>query len=237
MTDDIDFAALYGELGLRADCSMALFKQAYRRRVRELHPDLAHAQGSIGQLQRLNQLYAAAIDFDRAHGRLPGAPRVALARMAADPMAHATAAEEPTSRTPAPATTTPDPTMAGSRPWLRYIVLLGLVGIVLLWLPPREPSEPELQTSVSNAPSADHVQAAQASTIGLGMDGTQVLRLQGAPLNDDDTHLDYGPSWIDLRCGKVSDWYSSPLRPLRVSTTRPSAADIAAAHARKSPGC
>ena len=79
MQDDIDFAALYDELGLSADCPLDSLKHAYRRRVRELHPDLPGATGSVEQLQRVNRLYAAALDFERRHGRLPGAFPVGVA--------------------------------------------------------------------------------------------------------------------------------------------------------------
>ena len=69
MADDTDFVALYDELGLGAECSMADFKQAYRRRVGKLHPDLTGNPSDVSRLQRLNRLYAAALDFEHAHGR------------------------------------------------------------------------------------------------------------------------------------------------------------------------
>ena len=75
MSDDTDFVALYNELGLDAECSMQLFKHAYRRRVMQLHPDHQRHPADVARLQRLNRMYAAALEFHRAHGRLPGASR------------------------------------------------------------------------------------------------------------------------------------------------------------------
>ena len=39
MSAQIDFLALYRELGIDPTCSPEAFKHAYRRRVSELHPD------------------------------------------------------------------------------------------------------------------------------------------------------------------------------------------------------
>jgi hypothetical protein len=218
MQDDIDFATLYGELGLSADCPMASLKQAYRRRVRELHPDLPGASGSVEQLQRLNRLYNAALDFQRRYGRLPGAlPRAA----ASGQPVHAAAFEldaRPQQR----------PDVSAPRPWLRYLLLSGLAGAILLWLAPRHQAEPEMQTAASAHPAGAPV--LEVSMFKMGSDRALVRQLQGAPFNDDDdAHWSYGPSWIEFRCGRVSDWYSSPLHPLRVRKPEPDAADLVAA--------
>ncbi len=231
MKDDIDFAALYNALGLTADCSIATLKQAYRRRVRDLHPDLPGATGSVEQLQRLNRLYTAALDFERRHGRLPGAPRAPSVRRGA-PLAAAMATPAATvspSHLDAPQA---DPEiMSASRPWLRYVLVLGLSGIVLFWLAPRHEAEPVLHTAASFQPSGAH--AAVDPTFELGTDRATVRRLQGAPFNDDDALWSYGPSWIEFRCGKVSNWYSSPLHPLRARKASPDAGDVDASAARQ----
>lgn len=227
MQDDIDFAALYDELKLPADCPMASLKQAYRRRVRELHPDLPGASGSVEQLQRLNRLYTAALDFERRHGRLPGAlPRT----VASVPLAHAAPAEHSTWLP------VQQPDMSAPRPWLRYLLLSGVAGVVLFWLAPRHEAEPEMQTATSLHPAG--ARAPEVSMFELGSDRAQVRRLQGAPFNDDDdSHWSYGPSWIEFRCGRVSDWYSSPLHPLRVRKAEPDAADVAAAQSGEPSRC
>lgn len=69
----IDFIRLYRELGIAPDCSLDTFKQAYRRRVGELHPDRTDDNANaVSTLKDLNLCYSAALDFHRQHGRLPG---------------------------------------------------------------------------------------------------------------------------------------------------------------------
>lgn len=84
MADDTDFVELYHELGIDADCSVTDFKNAFRRRLRDLHPDRApnaHPD-DVEELQRLNRLYHSAMSFRRRHGRMPGAPIAKATRSA-----------------------------------------------------------------------------------------------------------------------------------------------------------
>lgn len=74
MADDTDFLTLYDELGLAPGISdLDVLKQAYRRRVAQLHPDKWGGDGDPGRLQRLNRLYGAALAFEQRYGRLPAA--------------------------------------------------------------------------------------------------------------------------------------------------------------------
>ena len=76
MAGDTDFLVLYEELGLAPGVSdLDAFKQAYRRRVAQLHPDRQAARdgGDPDRLQRLNRLYGAAMAFEQRYGRLPAA--------------------------------------------------------------------------------------------------------------------------------------------------------------------
>ena len=84
MADETDFIDLYGKLRLEPSCSLAEFKQAYRRHVAAWHPDRRRGSRAdalaAARLQRLTAQYSAAMEFHRRHGRLPGAvasPRVA----------------------------------------------------------------------------------------------------------------------------------------------------------------
>src|SRR5690606_31638320 len=85
MSDQTDFIALYSELGLEPDCSVDAFRLAYRRRVADLHPDRVGASGE-DELKSLNLRYAAALEFHRHYGRLPGAPPAPAARRKPDPV-------------------------------------------------------------------------------------------------------------------------------------------------------
>ena len=79
MAGNTDFLVFYQELGLRADCSLQDFKLAYRKRVSEIHPDRDPDNAATAHgLQRLNGLYANAMEFYRRHGRLPGAMPAAV---------------------------------------------------------------------------------------------------------------------------------------------------------------
>ena len=90
MSEDTDFVSMYEELGLDAECGMDAFKQAYRRRVAALHPDMQGDDSDLPRLQRLNRMYEATLDFHRLHGLAAGAVEfaVAVGRLADDGRAH-----------------------------------------------------------------------------------------------------------------------------------------------------
>lgn len=212
MSGNADFNALYNELGVDAGCSADQFKQAYRRRVRELHPDHPGLANGTERLQRLNQLYASAVEFQRMHGRLPGALRQDGSRALAD--------SPPAG--PPPIGDAGDGSMAGSRHRTRYFLSVALVVAVLLWMSARDGQHAgTVQAPTEGAAVAESMESTVGALLTIGMDTGRVLAIQGAPLNAHETRWDYGPSWIDFRCEKVVDWYSSPLRPLRVAGTKP----------------
>ncbi len=63
---------------------------------------------------------------------------------------------------------------------------------------------------------ADVASGAGKGVIRIGSSRKEVLRIQGEPLFRGKSRWDYGPSYIEFQGGRVSGWYSSPLRPLRV---------------------
>ncbi|WP_217343180.1 J domain-containing protein [Rhodanobacter sp. C01] len=225
MARETDFLDLYRILGLNPGCSLAEFKQAYRRRVSVLHPDRRSGDGrnntiAAERLQQLTALYGAAIEFERRHGRLPGA---AQGRQSPDiPIRPATvqrsAAPPPSRRSP------------------RLLVAL-VAAIALAWLlwnsewplwnneggSPASESRP-VATLTEGTPG-EHATAASPSVLELGMDADVVRAIQGEPMIGSTDHWEYGPSWIRFENGKVVDWYSSPLNPLKTTTMQP-------AHAR-----
>ena len=76
MAGNTDFLMLYEELGLAPGVSdLDALKQAYRRRVAQLHPDRNSMvdEDDYARLQRLNSLYGAALAFEQRYGRLPAA--------------------------------------------------------------------------------------------------------------------------------------------------------------------
>lgn len=218
MAGNNDFLALYQELGLRADCSLEEFKLAYRKRVGALHPDRAgDGEAALQSLPRLNALYTRAMEFQRRHGRLPGASQPA-----------ATAAPGP--RVPPRPATPASPVRerpAPSRRRSRVPVLLALAAALVaiwLWADPADDGAPSPTPAARSARAgAAPVRPAAGETFELGSPAARVRALQGAPLSGREQHWDYGPSWVRFRCGVVSGWYSSPLRPLKVASSAPPA--------------
>ena len=200
MADHLDFAALYDELGIDADCAPAQFRQAYRRRVGQLHPDHAGHVEELPRLQRLNGLYTAANEFQRLHGRLPGARhsdvRNASEHAAAPPGVTASSGTSP---------------LSGSPRSVRYLLpsAVAVLALALWWTPLEQPRQ-------ANAAATRAPPVGSDSVLRLGADRARVKRIQGMPLNANANRWDYGPSWIEFDCGRVVDWYSSPSRPLQV---------------------
>lgn len=220
MAGNTDFLILYQELGLTPGaCSVAELKQAYRRRVVQLHPD-RHPDGwataaDSERFQRLTVLYGAAIAFQRRYDRLPGTE--APLRQATEP------------RIPGVPSATSFPKRSNSRRlWLVLLILAALT--LAFWglgntqgqLSPSGPVAAPLPASAqANRMVAPFDFVQPDAKIRLGTDAAWVHRVEGAPINAEIDHWDYGPSWVEFRKGKVSDWYSSPLRPLKVASPRP----------------
>ena len=224
MADDTDFAALYRELGVDPGCTPAELRRAWRRRVAKLHPDLGGDAEDTGRLQQLNRLYDAAVDFHARYGRLPGAsppgqlpsnaeetPRVAAWRRA-DIDHHETPA-------------------AGFGRMARYFTAVSLLAVIVLaWRVAYHADGFEADASPAAGADSDNDRgfpvedaakaAPVAPAITPGMGKNTVRDILGEPLDMHAMRWSYGPSWVDFRCDQVVGWYSSPLRPLPVSTVR-----------------
>jgi hypothetical protein len=214
MRDDTDFIALYDELGLDSECSLACFRQAYRRRVAMLHPDHPGDSSDISRLQRLNRMYAAAMEFHRLHGRLPGATRRTKAGGIAG-------ARPPNAEIGAPVGAG---SVAGPRPDRRYLLVALPALAALYWLGAQSETVARLDPEGSaDAAASGATSAPKVARIGVGTERALVLQIQGTPLRQDGHRWHYGSSWIDFACGQVVDWYSSPLAPLKVGDRNPEA--------------
>jgi hypothetical protein len=216
MAGDTDFVRLYQQLGLDSGCTLEAFRQAYRKRVGALHPDRGGAPAqATGDLQQLNALYAAAMEFHRRHGRLPGSQAAgsgtgtisggAPAAVPVAPMRH-----------------------AETRSSARWMPIALVLVIAVLWIlslqEADEPTAPIAPTrAISEIPREPPRSAPAPTAMVLGASAQQVRALHGDPVSGWEQRWEYGPSWVAFRCGVVIDWYSSPLRPLRVETERPPA--------------
>lgn len=216
-----DFGRLYRVLGIDPGCTLDAFKQAYRRQVAALHPDRTHAAAqTTDRLKELNLAYAAALDFHRLHGRLPGLPpRTAAPVHAASP-------------------SIPDPrdVPASASPRWSKRLLAALAVISGAWMlgadsgdgrddgPAADASGPQAGPPHATRPWPPDAEHAGPIRLKRGMEADAVMDLQGAPISrESDGRWIYGPSWIRFECGVVVDWYSSRLKPLRTTSMRPQA--------------
>lgn len=221
-----DFIALYRQLAIDPGCTPEEFKRAYRRRVSELHPDRFGERGGGEEvLKSLNLGYAAAMEFHRAHGRFPGSTTSRPASAGPRPPVRDTR--------PVPRQDAPVEHMAGPvKPrWLLLVLVLLLVVLVASQLMD-DGAAANSDTPLPSPTVANSARAVEritpAGALQVGMLAGEVLALLGAPPEtiDDGRHWLYGPSWVRVACGQVTDWYSSPLKPLAASRMHPGAADV-----------
>ncbi|HEX5121642.1 MAG TPA: J domain-containing protein [Rhodanobacteraceae bacterium] len=241
MNAGTDFLMLYKELRLRPGCALDEFRVAYRRRVAELHPDRVQHQlyeDAAARLSSLNAMYAAAMEFHKQHGRLPG--EVASYRPELMPQRPASQARPPAPEAPAPA--------AHARRHTSWFVtaLLILAALIVGWLlgavehddgdqSSTSLPEPVIARAGALAPIAPVV--AHVVRIRVGMDSDRVVEIEGEPVMTGEDRWEYGPSWITFHCGAVLDWYSSPLRPLKVESQHAPADEVEREAQLKVPGC
>ena len=65
--------------------------------------------------------------------------------------------------------------------------------------------------------TSSELSAAGNKLIHIGSSSKEVSRIQGEPLFKTPSRWEYGPSYIEFRNNRVTGWYNSPLRPLRVA--------------------
>lgn len=223
MARETNFVDLYRLLDLKPGCELGEFKRAYRRRVAVLHPDRRSESrdDSIAseRLQHLTALYSSAIEFERRHGRLPGALH---ARPLETIVADATANSAPASSA-----------IAHPNDSRKLWVGLAIVGIAVwfAWSPPWQTDSTDSDASAPAAlPNAvdtrqEHVDPTSPAMIRIGSTTDAVRVIEGEPLMINGNRWEYGPSWIYFQGDTVVDWYSSPLRPLLTSSPHPQPAD------------
>ena len=216
-----DFAQLYSQLGIRADCSLQEFKQACRRRIRKQHPDVSGPDtDSIATqipLAELLPLYAKALRFHRKHGRLPGAAPAPAHARAVPLRERSFAAGASTTGTPAPTPEAGAPRTSLRGPLLLITLAVAVVFVVLNSSNDDAPARQE----PAHAAVATDTQANAApidELLEIGMDMEAVLAIQGEPMQKDGSEWIYGPSWLRFERGHLVDWYSSPLHALKTAT-------------------
>lgn len=220
MPDEAAFFALYEELGLEAGCSLEELKHAYRRHVSQLHPDRGGEDADTPRLQRLNALYDTALEFHQLHGLLPGARTTQHVDDIAGDIPSAPGQ--------------PPPILATSGRRRRYLLIgASLLALSLYWLGLGLQREglPTLDPAGPGDSVAPGLLQARTPNLVLGMDQDLARSILGQPDTENMARWDYGASWVEFQCGRVSGWYSSSLRPLRVEQ------DSARAPRTQAPGC
>jgi curved DNA-binding protein CbpA len=163
VADETDFLDLYGKLRLEPNCTLADFKQAYRRHVAAWHPDRRRGSRAdalaAARLQRLTAQYSAAMEFHRRHGRLPGAvpsPRLPVVTASTETVAYVE------SDTPAASSSVSfesaerfdDTPLRGWRTrwlWLAALVIVAVVAWSLIPAAGTEEDDASTDTSVTMA--------------------------------------------------------------------------------------
>lgn len=222
---NVDFNALYSELGVAPDCGLDELRRAYRRRLSSLHPDRVGERSATQaqlSLQELKQLYERSLQFHRQHGRLPGGRTNASIRPAST--ANAPPAIFDTPRL-APASIVAGRIARGRRrPWLRLaLLLLSAAGIGAFYYHDQTTVHADPIATIADTPAtaidanaAPKTPAIELPTLQIGMSKSEVMAIEGAPIEARDDHWWYGPSWLRFEEDKLAGWYSSQLRPLRV---------------------
>lgn len=219
MSHQTDFIDLYRELGIQLDCSMDEFQLAYRRRVADLHPDRAGASGEEA-LKSLNLRYAAAFDFHRHYGRLPGAapaPAPGVQPKSLEPLGPLNSPQQYGMEDALPGQS------EGRGPSKVIVYGMMLVAALLIWWLSRYDTASTWIRGGGIAMNERDMGPETASALRLGMSPHSVITVLGEPASREygDKYWVYGSSWVRFECEAVVDWYSSPPSPLQTSRSRP----------------
>jgi hypothetical protein len=222
LANETDFLELYRELGVSPECCLNEFKQAYRRHVARLHPDRqVQGQARIGErLQQLTVQYSAAMEFQRRHGRLPGAQAPGRPTVVAAAVAIETFDDMPV-RSPLPPLAPAHVPNRHAPPSKAAVLLALAIVAAVFWCTDPMPFAPEHKSTQYIVQSFDTPSVTAAPVLSLGMTQEAVRAIEGEPILVRDDRWEYGPSWIRFENGEVVDWYSSPLRTLKTETGRP----------------
>jgi len=222
------FAQAYDILGLRPGDGWKELKIAYRRRMREWHPDRfpgddVRKKRADEKTKTINKAYKELTDYYRRHGILPlQAPR-------------ASARVRPRYESPVdPAPATVAATWRNLRTFLTLHPRVGIVAavavatfviyILLSALPPHEDADPLKPSAPSGSVDARTPQRSIAARnepyFTVGSTIGEVYSSQGVPTKTETDVWHYGNSKVYFTNGVVTKWESTSERPLNARIDR-----------------
>jgi|GEM_PF-7061256 len=245
MDTEHDYARYYRILGLRPDCEWRDVRAAYRKKVAIWHPDrLPDIEGiresAEAKFKDVSIAYQAISTYYNEVGMMPevgffdddfGGDDFAYAGDGDDDF------EPYVPPSPPPPRRRPRERRSNRLTWM--VVLLLAVFFIVYGMSLQSWDErsivnrgEELEKSVRDSASrsssrsdnwreersssGDALGGKGKSRITRGMHKKWVLQIQGEPMLREEDTWDYGISKIYFRDDLVTDWYSSPLDPLRV---------------------
>lgn len=208
----MDFPHCYRTLGLAPECDWEQARHRYQQLVSRHHPDRPVASADGQSLSEINRAWRQLRKYYQQHGHMPleskgvsAANLTNLANLANRPVTPFESAQ----------------TSLKTRYWTRILAVVAVAAGLLLLMPDRTPSvqQPELEHVPAAAPMPTaSEEPAPASLIGYGDPLGHVIETLGPPHDTRGSRWYYDDSWIELRDGRVSDWYSSADHPLPTDT-------------------
>ncbi|MCK5875649.1 MAG: J domain-containing protein [Alcanivoracaceae bacterium] len=196
----MDFLHCYRVLGLTPDCDWEHARHRYQQLASRHHPDRPLASADARTLTEINHAWRQLRKYYQQHGHLP---------LQANQVT-------PSDRPVTPFAQPPTPMRAHPGRWLALIVLAAALALFM----PGRCAQPRQAEQIADAPAEPVAieEPASNSRIGLGDPLGHVVETLGPPDDTRGPRWYYGPSWIEFRDGRVSDWHSSADRPLPTDT-------------------
>lgn len=196
----MDFLHCYRILGLTPECDWERARYRYQQLVSLHHPDRPLDSADARTLTEINHAWRQLRKYYQQHGQMP---------LQAN---HSIASNRPVT----PFAQAPAPLPADYRG--KWLALMALAVFLALLLPGRQ-SDHQSEHAVEPAPPPAAADIPESTMhINHGDPLGHVAETLGPPDDTRGARWYYGPSWIEFRDGRVSDWHSSADRPLPTDT-------------------
>ncbi|MFN3712160.1 MAG: J domain-containing protein [Alcanivoracaceae bacterium] len=200
----MDFITGYRVLGLDPECDWDSARQRYQQLVSRYHPDRTGPDADTATLAEINRAWRPLRHHYQTHGFMPlQSTDCAATSLATTPF---DVPQQPARR---------------SRYRIAIIAILIPAWVIIMNREQPSPSDPPhaMQTTLTSPSEVDKpTEIIPLGRLGAGDSLGHVIELLGPPDETRGTRWYYGNSWIDVRDGRVSDWYSSADHPLPSDT-------------------